>query len=294
MQTILTYHARREPAFLEKMVYDNWRGPITEARNIVVKVGTEGLTLEKECLDMAIISDLFKDMARYTKQGYRFTFVTSGAKAMGKICLGEEKSANLEAGPLCMVGQSKLMETYNSLHANYFGIPAAGQVLVDNNCFSVRRRGFTKASMDGGYYAGCLVIVNANDPSWPYEADAMKTGSDNDVIAKQVYDLLKADLLITLTDVPGFMDGFGTEGQRKIDLVTEVMKRTYELVNDADGKISSGGMASKLQNGKSLIEKGGQSIIAYAKQDGIIAKILSGENYGTWFTGKKNVLHCYL
>jgi glutamate 5-kinase len=302
MQTILTYHARREPALLEQAVENSWREPIVQAKNILIKAGTEAVTLKRKRLDMVVISNLFQNMADFIPLGYRFTLISSGAGALGEITLGEERVHKLtgyERGSIYSSGQSKLMRVYSDMHENYFGIDAASQILVDKYCFLGNRKEVTKGTLDGNYKNGCVSIINANDPTWPYETQAMENGSDNDVISKQVYGLIKADLLITLTDVPGFMDGFGTESERKIDLVTEVMKRTYALAKDANGKISRGGMQSKLQVGKWLIErdlqqassqeKVYQCVIAHAKKPDILAKILSGENYGTWFTAEKRI-----
>lgn len=292
---ILVHTPWKEKPVLERIVQDNYRDPITQARNIVVKAGSDVLLTDEGTLDMVTMANLVEQMAYYIKQGYRVTFITSGAVAAGKECVGKEKAEYMSSRGLSTFGQSKLMEQYNILARNYLGFDAAAQILVEQNHFnSNKRREETKKSFDDVYNLGGLPIVNANDPCWSYELEQLKTGSDNDQIAFWVYGLLNADLAIYLTSVNGLMYNIGKEDESKIDLVLGVTTETQKIVESVKSKEGSYGMASKLKRIDQIMDKKGQAIIANGKIRDVIFNILNGENEGTYFTKRDRVQPYFL
>lgn len=285
---ILVHIPSEEEPTLERVVQDNYREPLTQARNIVVKAGSDVLTKEGT-LDMVTMANLIDQMAYYIKQGYRITFVTSGAVAAGKESVGEERASDMDSRGLATFGQSRLMEHYNVLTRNYLGLDAA-QILVEESHFSSKKRTQTKTGFDQVYGIGGLVIVNANDPVWPYELKEQKSGSDNDQTAVWVYRLLDADLAIYLTSVNGLMHHIGQEDEQKIDLVLGITGKTQDLVKeDSRSKAGSGGMASKLRRIGQIMDKHGQAVIANGKEIDVIHSVLRGENEGTYFAKERRM-----
>lgn len=285
---ILVHIPWEEKPVLEKIVQDNYREPITQARNIVVKAGSDVLLNEEGTLDMTTMANLIEQMVYYIKQEYRVTFITSGAVAAGRECVGKERAKKMSSRGLAMFGQSKLMEQYNILTRNYLGFEA-GQVLVEEDHFSSKRRAGTKESFDEAYGIGGLVIVNANDPVWIYELGELKKGSDNDQTGLRVYKLLDADLLIFLSSVNGLMYNIGKDDEQKIDLVLGITKETLNLVKEINSKAGSWGMGSKLRRTDQVMDINGQVVIANGKERDVIHHILSGENAGTYFVKEKRV-----
>jgi len=293
MKEILTHIPWEEKTVLEKIVQDNYREPITQARNVIVKAGSDVLLTEEGNLDMVTMANLIEQMSYYIKQGYKITFVTSGAVAAGKECLGKERAEKMDSRGLSTFGQSKLMEQYNNLTRNYLGFEA-GQVLVEQVHFSNDRRDETKKIFDQAYNIGGLVIVNANDPVWPGELKELKRGSDNDQTAVWVYQLLNADLVIFLSSVDGLIYNIGESNAQKIDLVLGVTKETQNLVKKINSRTGSYGMTSKLKRIDQVMDKNGQAVIANGKIRDVIYCILSGENEGTYFAKEKKMRPYFL
>lgn len=285
---ILVHEPWAEKPVLERLVQDNYREPVTRARNIVVKAGSDVLLTEEGTLDMVTMANLIEQMAHYIKQGYRVTFITSGAVAAGKESVGKERAEKIGSQGLATFGQSKLMEQYNILTRNYLGLDA-GQILVEEAHFSGKRGEETKRSFDQVYSVGGLPVVNANDPVWVYELGELKKGSDNDQIAVWVYNLLNADLAIYLTSANGLMYNLGEKYERKIDLVLGISTNTYGLVKEINSRSGSFGMTSKLKRVRQLMRKNGQAVIVDGKERDVIHSILSGKNVGTYFTDNKKV-----
>ena len=285
---ILLHKPWEKKLALEEIVEKNYREPLTQARNIVVKAGSDVLLTNEGTLDMVTMANLVEQIAHYIKQDYRITFITSGAVAAGRECLGKEKAVKMDSRGLSTFGQSELMEKYNVLSRNYLGCDA-GQVLVEQHHFSSERREETKKIFDQVYDIRGLLIVNANDPCWSYELEELKLGSDNDQIAVWMYNLLNADLAIYLSSVKGLMYNIGEKDERKIDLVLGINEETQKLVKNINSRAGSYGMKSKLKRIKQILDKDGQAVIANGKDLGVIHRILNGENEGTYFTREKRI-----
>ena len=89
--------------------------------------------------------------------------------------------------------------------------------------------------------------------------------------------LADADLLILLTSVDGLMhDG------KRIPVVTDI-ERATRYVSPTKGKLSVGGMVSKLDAVKIAIHAGIQTVIANGRRHGLIGRIASGDDVGTRF-----------
>ena len=94
--------------------------------------------------------------------------------------------------------------------------------------------------------------------------------------------LSKAGLLILLTSADGLLNG--SEVIPEVSDIDAVMG----CVEPTKGKMSVGGMASKLQAVKLAVEAGIPTVIASGRAPGIVASILAGEAVGTRFLVKEN------
>jgi len=104
---------------------------------------------------------------------------------------------------------------------------------------------------------------------------------DNDRLSAEVAMLSKADLLILLTSADGLLNG--DQVIPEVDDIDAVLG----YVEPTKGKMSVGGMASKLQAVKVAVEAGIPTVIASGRAPGIIASILAGEPVGTRFLVRK-------
>src|SRR5664280_1205430 len=169
-------------------------------RTIVVKLGSTTVADRRGRLRRAVLAALVAEVAALTEAGYRVVVVSSGAIACGQSALGlgerPERMADLQAASA--VGQGRLFAAYARLCAGH-GRTAA-QVLLTSNDFAQRRSYVNARATLRRLLAWRIVpIVNENDTT---ATDEIRFG-DNDVLAAQVAIMLRADLLLLLTDRDG-------------------------------------------------------------------------------------------
>lgn len=128
---------------------------------------------------------------------------------------------------------------------------------------------------------GIIPIVNENDT---VATDEIEFG-DNDTLSATVASLIKADILILLSDI----DGLYTNDPRKdssaniISIVNGISREIEEVASGAGTTFGTGGMITKISAAKICNESGVDMVIANGKDPHIIYDILSGEDLGTLF-----------
>jgi glutamate 5-kinase len=135
---------------------------------------------------------------------------------------------------------------------------------------------------------GVVPIVNENDT---VAVDEIKVG-DNDNLSALVASLIDADLLVLLTDVDGLYtdDPRRNAAARKLDTVEAVTDDIARLVWDRAGRVSVGGMATKLAAAQKAAAAGIPMIIARGGEPGVLRRLLAGELLGTYFAAKADPL----
>ncbi len=245
---------------------------LSRSRRVVVKIGTSSLLDARGLLDLPVISRLLRELVELDRAGVRPILVSSGAIGAGRARLGYASRPTTlpQLQATAAVGQSLLMNTYNSLLAQE-GYVVAQMLLTHEDFRDGRRRSNMKATLAALEGRAVIPVVNENDPVSTEEI----TFGDNDVLAALMAELVGADTLVLLSDVDGFyLDG------RKLDEVDEVTPALEAAAGPGSG---SGGMASKLRAAKAMAEAGGVAVIAHGKRDSVKA-ILDGAAVGTVFS----------
>jgi glutamate 5-kinase len=99
--------------------------------------------------------------------------------------------------------------------------------------------------------------------------------------------LIRAPLLILLSDVDGLYDGDPrAPGSKLISTVTRLDDSVLALVRDVKTGLSKGGMASKIAAARMATISGENVVIASGRQPGNLARILAGEEVGTLFVAQ--------
>ncbi len=252
------------------------------ARSIVVKVGTRVLTREDGVLNGERIVELAEEIHQVMETGRKVVLVSSGAvgAGMGRLGLAKRPTDVAHLQAVAAVGQSLLVEAYErSLRA--FGRHAA-QVLLTADDLD-RRTSYLNArntilTLMGEYNA--VPIINENDTVSVEELQT--TFGDNDRLAAIVTNLIRAPLLVLLSDVDGLYGGDPRDpASAVIPTVERLDDSVFALVKDRTTGLSKGGMASKLEAARQATAAGENVIIASGRRPGTLAKIVAGEATGT-------------
>ncbi|MGX8906060.1 glutamate 5-kinase [Streptomyces netropsis] len=256
-----------------------------DARRIVVKVGSSSLTTAGGGLDADRVDALVDTLAKAGGEK-EIVLVSSGAIAAGLAPLGLERRprdlARQQAA--ASVGQGLLVARYTASFARYGR--RVGQVLLTSDDTS-RRAHYRNAyrTLDQLLAMGAVPVVNENDT---VATDEIRFG-DNDRLAALVAHLVRADLLVLLSDVDALYDGDPSiPGTTRIAEVTGEKDLDGVSVGSA-GKagVGTGGMVTKVEAARIAAAAGIPVVLTSASR---AADALSGRPAGTFFhrTGRRS------
>jgi glutamate 5-kinase len=243
---------------------------------VVVKLGT-GLVVEDGTVRTELLHARAREVAQLVRGGEPVCIVSSGAIALGLPRLGLRRRprtmARLQAASA--LGQARLQNAWEEALGDY-GIPAAQILLAagdvaDRTAYVNARQAFAEL-----FRLGAVPVVNENDATATDEI----TFGDNDALAAQVAVLVRARLLVLLTEVEGvYSRAPGTPGA---ELLVE-----GELVGEAElgagNELGRGGMRSKVVAAQMAAAAGIPTVIAGGQGENVLGPILAGEERGTRF-----------
>lgn len=265
------------------------RENLSEAKRVVVKVGTSTLTHSTGKLNLWRIEKLVRELADLSNQGKEIILVTSGAVGAGMDLLGlkERPKTIPEKQAAAAVGQGRLMHTYEKFFSEHGQVVA--QVLLTRED-SVKRTRYTNCrnTLLTLLKMGVIPIINENDA---VAIDELKIG-DNDTLSAMVASIVDADVLIILSDIEGVYTD-NPQSNPEATLIGEIGDITPEIEALAGGAGSlrgTGGMYTKIQAGKIAVNSGVSMVIASGLTDGVLRDVLSGATVGTIFLSKENRL----
>ena len=247
---------------------------------IVVKVGTHAIATRTGRPDYTALRRLVDQLSWLRKSGNEVFFVSSGAVAAGVEALGLKSRPNdVNDVQMCAaVGQARFIGGYERL----FGLKGVsiGQVLLTHHDFEDRRRAQNvKKALEHLVRNGIVPIINENDVVADEELKGQTFG-DNDWLSFLIAKLVKADSLVLLTTVDGLLDAKG----KRISVV-ENPRNAMRLVRAGEkGKLSKGGMDSKLKAVKAAVASGIDVYIANGRKT-VLTALFSGKSVGTFFPG---------
>ena len=240
---------------------------------VIVKIGTSSLTSESGQVNTAAMSKLVSEVVAARAQGIELVVVTSGAITAGVQRLGIERPEEAEVlQAISAVGQIDLMRAYGDEFDSH-GV-ATGQVLLAPHDFRDRNQYLhAEATFTHLLRLNVIPVVNENDA---VADDAIRYG-DNDRIAALVANLLRADLLVLLTDTPGVLTA-DPRIEPDATLIEEIaaINESIQEVSGDPGSRGSGGMASKLAAARMASWSGVRTVIAAADRDNVLADAIAG------------------
>src|SRR6185295_17362703 len=184
---------------------------------------------------------LADQLQRIRASGRKVALVSSGAigAGFGRLGLGRRPTDLRQLQACAAVGQSFLMRAYEECLAKH-GTHAA-QILLTAGDFDSRSRYLNARNTIVTLFEwGVLPIINENDTVSVAE---IRFG-DNDHLAAMVTNLLRAPLLVLLTNVDGLYasDPRSQQSAQKIDTVPLIDGAVMGMAGSSRSTLGTGGM----------------------------------------------------
>lgn len=267
----------------------NNRHLLTEARSLVIKIGSSLITRDGRGLAEDEIHRWAEQMARLMADGRQLVLVSSGSVAEGMARLGWHDRPralhNLQAA--AAVGQMGLIQSYEATFKKH-NLRTA-QVLLSHDDLADRRRYLNaRSTLKTLMHLNVVPIVNENDT---VATEEIRFG-DNDSLAAMVANLIEADVLVILTDQQGLFDRDPREnpGATLISEATTDDPNLLSMAGGGPGRLGRGGMLTKVQAARTAARSGTHTAIISGRVDKGLLRLLSGEPIGTLLTAREEPL----
>ena len=259
-----------------------------EKKRIVFKVGTSTLCHGGKGLNFRNIDGLSRVLTDIKNEGNEVILVSSGAigAGVGKLGLRERPGEIRLKQAVAAVGQLELMHIYDKMFGEYGA--TVGQVLFTRDDVD---RPAVKQNLIGTFEAllsmGVIPIVNENDSVCIEEIESEhKVFGDNDTLSAVVATLVKADLLIILSDIEGLFDSdpHRNSDAKLIPFVSVIDDEIIALAGGTKNMLGTGGMITKLSAAQVAAEGGADTIITNGAKPQNLYIAAHGGEVGTRFS----------
>lgn len=253
---------------------------LTDAKCLVVKVGSSLVTNNGEGLDRQAIAAWASQISQLVKDGKQVVLVSSGAVAEGMQRLGWKKrpTAVNELQAAAAVGQMGLVQMYETCFGQH-GLHTA-QVLLTHDDLADRKRYLNaRSTLRALLELKVIPIINENDT---VVTDEIRFG-DNDTLGSLVANLIEADTLVILTDQSGL---YSADPRKNPDaqFIHQAVAGTpalEEMAGGAGSSVGTGGMLTKILAAKRAARSGAHTIIASGRENQVLVRLAQGEAIGT-------------
>lgn len=264
------------------------RKQILNKKRIVIKVGSTSLTHPNGKLNLLRIDKLVRVITDLHNSGKEVVLVSSGAIAAGAGKMGIEKKPDdkIKKQALASIGQAELIKIYDKFFEDYN--KTVGQLLLTRDGIEeTTRRRNARNTLDELVRMGIIPIINENDT---VSTDEIEFG-DNDILSAMVTSLIRADLLIILSDIDGvFTDDPRINSDAKlISKLTSEDDNIEKFIFSSKSSFGTGGMTSKLAAARHCFNHNIDMVIANGSNPAIIYDVLDGKDVGTYFESKREV-----
>jgi len=233
---------------------------------LVIKIGTSTLAHPTGHLNIRLVEQLCKVVSDIKNAGHQVILVSSGAIGMG-------------------VGKLGLRERPKDIPSKQ-AAAAVGQLLITaEDIDNEKRRNNFSNTLTRLLELGALPIINENDT---VATDEIVIG-DNDTLAADVAECVRAELLILLSDIDGLYtaDPHRDPGARLIPVIEDLTDEIYALAGGSGSKQGTGGMVTKLRAASICMTVGTDMVIANGSRPENLYDILDGKAVGTRFKARR-------
>ena len=251
-------------------------------RRIVIKIGTNLLSTDGG-IDLNRIRDIAIQVSKLKKRGIEVILVSSGAIGMGAMALGiEHKVKHIPLRQACAaVGQPLLMSAYEREFRER-GVLISQMLITRANLNNRKSYLNLRESVSTSLKLGIVPIFNENDTVSTKEIG--NVFGDNDRMSAMIASKIEADLLIILTDIDGVYTA-NPKTDPNAKLIPEIESLTEEIMEGAGAEGSvfgTGGMKTKMLACQIARDGGCGIIIAPGYEKDVLARLLDGEDLGTY------------
>lgn len=239
---------------------------------VVVKVGSNVLTRQDMRVDVTRISAIVDQIATLRRAGHDVLLVSSGAVASGKarMTLPTQMDETVARQIYAAVGQVDLMNHYYALLAGY-DIAAAQVLTMKENFAEKEHYDNQKNCIEGMITCGVLPIINENDTVSVVEL----MFTDNDELAGLIARMVKADMLVILSNVDGLYDGDPCDKNSRVIRRIEPEQQGLEKhILGSHSSAGRGGMVSKFNTARTVARSGIEVVIANGTRRNILIDVV--------------------
>jgi len=256
---------------------------MARAKRVVVKVGTSTLTGADGLVDRTWLADLARQTSVLRDTGAHVVIVSSGAIAAGMEAMGLTTRPTEITGLQAMaaVGQVHLIGTYAELMAQR-DVPVAQVLLTRHDTGHRQTYLYACRTLDRLLEMDVVPVVNENDTT---AVDEIRFG-DNDTLAALVGVMVRADLVVLLTDIEGLYDAHpDIEGAALLERVEELTDEVLAAAGGSRSVVGTGGMATKVGAARVLMKAGIPMVVCDGRRPDVLIDAFRGEPVGTYFAG---------
>ncbi|MBF0179804.1 MAG: glutamate 5-kinase [Magnetococcales bacterium] len=269
--------------FHQSLLLTEWR-KVTQARRIVIKIGSNLLTGGSDRVRPEWIDARAAEIVALLREGRRVVVVTSGAVAAGRsrLRLARPLASLQEKQAAAAAGQGVLMRHYEEAF-DARGVYVAQALLTRDDVENRRRYLNARDTLKTLLDFGLVPVVNENDTVM---TDELKFG-DNDTLSANVADLVDADLLILLSDIDGLYDRNPRDhpDARFVPLVERVTPAVEAMAGGTGSQVGKGGMITKIRAARMAARSGCRMVLTNGFREHPIAEVFGEKPVGTLFLG---------
>ncbi len=205
---------------------------------IVIKYGSK-CVVNKDGLDLAKIDTYAKKIVQL-KETHDVVVVASGSVAVGKRrCQTAGKlPESISNRALASLGSAEAAVAWEQSFAKYDIL--ASQILVTHREIDSKEEGPSLiAAISESLAAGIVPVINENDILSQAELKKLSYGGDNDGLAAHIAKRIRAETLLLLTSVDGFLIDGVVQRQLKTADMESVSQHFEEASSEGTGSIQS-------------------------------------------------------
>lgn len=264
------------------------RNQLKQAKRYVIKIGTNTLLTDQGAFNYEFALHLAGQIQHLRQHGREFILVSSGAIGLGRHFLGWKKSADITLSQTAAsVGQAILMHHYAKVFQKTE--QTISQVLLTHyDMLHSQNRQNIQNLLDHQLKLGLLPIINENDSVSTEDI----TFGDNDILSGYVSNMVKAEVLVLLTNVNGLYRNIDT--QERMGFVPKITDAITECISEGKSSMGKGGMMSKILAAQLAAQSGTRTLVVNGLQPDVLNRISEGADIGTLFALPKKTIIPFL